>query len=158
MRAMSRNTLVALGGGLFMLTLLTTVVGAKTVFRASFRNESPVQVRVDILHSDGSLQKHENIKSKDKKTFYFDSADCHKTKTRHYKVYERLSNRVIAYGTFTMTTDGKDSFAGDCYVPKDGFHFSECADVPDDEFQVTCYYNERNYEGSAGRVWVRAAN
>ncbi|HEX7085298.1 MAG TPA: hypothetical protein VF198_02965 [Vicinamibacterales bacterium] len=156
MRTLLRTTPACIIAGALLLTLpwtAPTSADDSVYFSAKFFNDSAVSIKVEILHTDGSLQKDDRVNPGNHKTFHFGSTKCKYTKTRRFRIYERLNNTVIATGMFAMTS-GPSIGWNECNPDRSDFQFLECADTPNDAFAVRCALNEKDREGRRGMVYV----
>lgn len=108
-------------------------VGAE--FKSQFMNESSNKVKVDILHTGGSLQKDKNIPKGESHTFNY-GVQCGNTHTRRFDVWDKAGGTLgpkIGTGEFAM----KAKSSGDCNAKS--FTFTQCEDVnTQDNFTVDC--------------------
>lgn len=114
-------------------TTAPMAVGAE--FESQFMNEASNKVKVDILHTDGSLQKDINIKASESHTFNY-GVKCGNTHTRKFDVWDKAKGDLgpkIGTGEFEMTAKK----SGDCNAKS--FTFTNCQDVnAQDKFTVDC--------------------
>jgi hypothetical protein len=156
MRTLSRIIPAFIIAGAMLLTFLwaaPTAADDSSYFDAKFFNDSAASIKVEILHTDGSLQKDHNVNPGNHKTFEFGSTKCSYTKTRRFRIYERINNTVIATGKFAMTS-GPSIGWNECNASKSDFQFLECSDTANDAFTVRCARNEKYYEGRRGMIYV----
>lgn len=141
---MSRTTWICAAALFVALLCNDTQVFGETRWRfLRVRNDGPVTILAEILHSDGDLQKKETLKPSNGHLFEF-GMKIGNTHTRKFRITEKLSNTVIAYGTFKMSVrDGTGA----------PFVFDECIDTPDDQFKVTCTIPNDN-ERYRGKVHI----
>lgn len=157
MRTIFRTTPAVSAGALLLIFLWAApawTAGSSTYFKARFSNKSVTVVRVDILHTDGKVQKGETINPGSGHSFWFGSKKCDYTKTRKFRITEKANNTVIGTGEFTMKT-GKSTFGG-CNDVKMVMEFTECKDEPNDRYAVKCEASDKNEDKDHG--WVNVTN
>ncbi len=120
-------------------TTAPMAVGAE--FKSQFMNEASNKVKVDILHTGGSLQKDKNIPKGESHTFNY-GVQCGNTHTRRFDVWDKKGGTLgpkIGTGEFEM----KAKSSGAC--DPSYFHFTNCQDVnAQDKFTVICSQVDEN--------------
>lgn len=138
---MSRTALICAAALFVALLWNDAQVSGNSRYRyLRVRNDGPVTILAEILHTGGELQKKETLKPNDGHLFQF-GMQIGNTHTRKFRITERLHNTVIGYGTFRMAV-------------RDGtpFVFEECIDAPGDQIKVTCTVNDK--EQWQGKVHI----
>jgi hypothetical protein len=113
-------------------------MAAGVTFKSQFMNESSSKVKVDILRTNGTLQKDINLKAGENHTFKYEE-ECGSTKTRKFDVWDKTGGKLgpkIGTGEFEMKTTKAD-ILGSCKARH--FNFDSCDDISNtDKFSVTC--------------------
>ena len=115
-------------------------------FGISVDNDSGETIKVDILHTDGTIAKSYEVTSGPVYAFEF-SVQCHNEHHRQFAIYnigtddmgnEKIGSK-LAEGDFTMTAGKKKDFPNDAYCHIDSFVMDSCDDLKSgDHYNVSC--------------------